>query len=213
VRRKDVQSSVRVQRARLYDLLALLTIALVVALDQWSKALVVTYLSPPDSGRTIPLLGDYLSLYYTRNSGAAFGLFANSIVLAALIAVAVAVVIALYLRGLNSGPLSYKLVFGLIIGGALGNLLDRLRHGGSVVDFVLFRIPQIGFRFAVFNLADASISVGVVLLLLLMLLGSFPRSGSEQSEAARKASDLVSSPSPLAERGSSRQRGEGDVRP
>ncbi|WP_376795643.1 signal peptidase II [Thermogemmatispora sp.] len=175
------------RRARLYDLLALLVIVLVVSLDQWTKELVVSYLSPPDSGRIVPLLGDYLSLYYTRNSGAAFGLFANSVVLAGLIAVAVAVVITLYLRGLNSGPLSYKLIFGLIMGGAVGNLIDRLRHGGYVVDFILFRIPQIGFRFAVFNLADAAISVGVVLLLLLMLVGALPHaSGAADLAAGQK---------------------------
>ncbi|MBX5458079.1 MAG: signal peptidase II [Thermogemmatispora sp.] len=178
------------RRARLYDLLALLVMVLIVALDQWTKALVVSYLSPPDSGRVVPLLGEYLSLYYTRNSGAAFGLFANSVVLAGLIAVAVAVVITLYLRGLNSGPLSYKLVFGLIIGGAVGNLIDRVRHGGYVVDFILFRIPQIGFRFAVFNLADSAITVGVILLLLLMVVGALPRtSGSGEQSPARGATE------------------------
>ncbi|RAQ94566.1 signal peptidase II [Thermogemmatispora tikiterensis] len=179
------------RRARLYDLLALLVMVLVVALDQWTKALVVSYLSPPDSGRVVPLLGEYLSLYYTRNSGAAFGLFANSVVLAGLIAVAVAVVITLYLRGLNSGPLSYKLVFGLIIGGAVGNLIDRVRHGGYVVDFILFRIPQIGFRFAVFNLADSAITVGVILLLLLMVTGALPRTSGSAEQSPRRGTTEV----------------------
>jgi len=76
---------------------------------------------------------------------------------------------------LNSGTLSYKLVFGMIIGGALGNLIDRVRHSGYVVDFIFFRIPQIGFRFALFNVADASISVGVFLLLVIILLGGLRR--------------------------------------
>jgi signal peptidase II len=88
------------------------------------------------------------------------------------------VVSYLYLRMLNSGPLAYKLVFGMIIGGALGNLIDRARHSGYVVDFIFFRIPQIGFRFALFNIADASISVGVFLLLLLILFGGLRRSGT-----------------------------------
>jgi len=76
---------------------------------------------------------------------------------------------------LNSGTLSYKLVFGMIIGGALGNLIDRVRHSGYVVDFIFFRVPQIGFRFALFNIADASISVGVFLLLVIILLGGLRR--------------------------------------
>ena len=163
------------RRARIYDALALLVVILVIAFDQWTKALVVENLGPPEIGPTIPLIGHYLTLHYIRNSVAAFGLLANNIALVGLIIVAVAVVSYLYLRMLNSGPLFQKLVFGLIIGGALGNLIDRARHSGYVVDFIFFRIPQIGFRFALFNIADASISVGVFLLLLIVLLGGLRR--------------------------------------
>lgn len=163
------------RRARIYDALALLVVILVIAFDQWTKALVVENLGPPEIGPTIPLIGRYLVLHYIRNSGAAFGLFANNIALVGLIVIAIAVVSYLYLRMLNSGTLFYKLVFGMIIGGALGNLIDRVRHSGYVVDFIFFRIPQIGFRFALFNIADASISVGVFLLLLIILLGGLSR--------------------------------------
>lgn len=160
-----------VRRARLYDALALLTAIVIVVLDQWTKTLVVEHLSPPDVGPPVQLIGDYLTLFYIRNSGAAFGLFANTIALALLIVVAIAIISYLYLRMLNSGPLRYKLIFGMIIGGAIGNLIDRAHHSGYVVDFIWFRIPQIGFHFAVFNIADASISVGVFLLFVSVLLG------------------------------------------
>ncbi len=160
-----------IQRARIYDLLALLTVIVVIALDQWTKALVVEHLSPPDSGRFVPVIGDYLTLYYIQNSGAAFGLLANNLALAALIVIAVGVISYFYLRMLNSGSLGYKLIFGMIIGGAAGNLIDRVRHSGYVVDFIFFRIPQIGFHFAIFNVADASISVGVFLLFVFVLFG------------------------------------------
>ncbi|MDQ2903737.1 MAG: signal peptidase II [Chloroflexota bacterium] len=170
-----------VKRARIYDALALLTVIIVIVLDQWTKSLVVQYLSPPDSGRLVPLIGDYLTLNYTRNNGAAFSLFANNIFLAVFIAIAIGVIVYLYLRMLSSGPLAYKLIFGLIIGGALGNLIDRARHGGYVVDFLFFRIPQIGFRFAIFNLADASISIGVFLLFLFIIFGSLHRPGKDSS--------------------------------
>lgn len=163
------------RRARLYDALALLTVMVVVGLDQWTKALVVQYLSPPVDGPTVPLIGPYLSLRYIQNRGAAFGIFANNVVLTVLIAAAIAVVAYLYIRMLNSGPLAYKLIFGMIIGGAVGNLVDRAIHGGYVVDFVWFRIPEIGYSFAIFNLADASISVGVFLLFVFLLFGGLRR--------------------------------------
>src|SRR5437764_14298221 len=149
-------------RARVYDALALLTAILVLVLDQWTKAWVVTNLSPPYFGPRISLIGDYLTLYYIRNNGAAFSLFANSIVLVLLIAVAIGVIAYLYLRNINTGSLWYKLIFGLIIGGALSNLIDRVRHGGYVVDFISYNIPQFNFHFAIFNFGDAAIYFVVV---------------------------------------------------
>ena len=159
------------KRARVYDALALLTVMLVLILDQWSKAWIVTNLYPPYFGPQISLIGDYLILYYIKNNGAAFSLFSNSIVLVLLILVAIGVITYLYLRMLNTGSLWYKLIFGLIIGGALGNLIDRARHNGYVVDFISFNIPQLNFHFAIFNLADAAISVGVILLFVTLLFG------------------------------------------
>lgn len=173
------------QRARIYDALALLTVIVVVTIDQWTKALVVENLSPPDSGRLVPVIGDYLTLYYIQNSGAAFGLFANNFALVALIAVAIGVISYFYLRMLNSGSLAYKLIFGMIIGGAAGNLIDRVRHSGYVVDFIYFRIPQIGFHFAIFNVADASISVGVFLLFVFVLFGGLRGSSEATSSETR----------------------------
>lgn len=170
-----------IRRARLYDALALLTAVCVIGLDQWTKSLVVAHLGPADVGPQVPILGQYLSLYYIRNQGAAFSMFTtNGPILFVLIAIAVAVIFYLYLRMLNSGSLLYKLVFGLIIGGAAGNLLDRFTHG-SVVDFIWFRIPQIHFSFAIFNLADSAITVGVVLLFVALLFtGGRARTGEKR---------------------------------
>lgn len=190
------------RRARLYDVAALLTALLVIGLDQWTKSLVVARLSPPDFGPQIPILGQYLVLYYIRNQGAAFSMFnTNGPILFVLIAVAVVVILYLYLRMINSGSLLYKLVFGLIIGGATGNLLDRFTHG-SVVDFLWFRIPQIHFSFAIFNLADSAITVGVVLLFVALLFaGSRVRTAEKPEprpadEGADGISDRAIVPSP-----------------
>lgn len=165
------------KRARLYDVFALITVVIIVTLDQWTKSLVVHNLSIGNEV-PFPLVGTYLVLAYTQNNGAAFSIFQGSLILVLLIAIAIIVVASLYLRMLNSGSLPLKLVFGLIIGGAFGNLIDRLLHGGYVVDFVSFRIPQIGYKFAIFNIADACISVGVFLLLAIVLLGGWDRKSS-----------------------------------
>lgn len=170
------------RRARIYDAFALLVALVVVSLDQWTKALVVAHLSPPETKPPIPLIGKYLVVYYIQNRGAAFGLFKNSALLIVLILIAVCVIAYLYFRMLNSGPLIYKLVFGLIIGGAAGNLIDRVSHSGYVVDFISFRIPEINYYFAIFNIADACISVGVFLLFVLILFGGLPRREQRQEQ-------------------------------
>jgi signal peptidase II len=172
-------------RARIYDAVALFIAVLVIVVDQWTKSLVVAHMSPPGSGNTFPLIGRYLVLDYIQNSGAAFGVFANQAVLVVFIAVAICVVAYLYIRILNSGPLIYKIVFGMIIGGALGNLIDRLHNGGVVTDFISFRIPEINYYFAVFNVADACISIGVVLLFVLVLFSGFRRDTKEDETSAQ----------------------------
>jgi len=179
---------VKHRRARVYDALAFLTAILVLILDQWTKAWVVTSLSPSFIGPRISLIGNYLTLYYIRNNGAAFSLFANSTVLVLLIAVAIGVIAYLYLRNINTGSVWYKLIFGLIIGGALSNLIDRVRHGGYVVDFISFNVPQFNFHFAIFNLADAAISVGVVLLFVTLLFGSVlkPEEASKKTQTIQE---------------------------
>ena len=176
------------RRARVYDALALLTAILVLVLYQWTKTWVVTNLSLSFSGPS--LIGDYLTLYYIKNNGAAFSLFANSIVLVLLIILAIGVIAYLYIRNINTGSLWYKLIFGLIIGGALSNLIDRVRHGGYVVDFISFNIPQFNFHFAIFNLADAAISVGVILLFVTLLFGSVLK----PEEAAKKVQSVQKTP-------------------
>lgn len=167
------------KKARLYDAFALVAALAVIALDQWTKFLVVENLSPPESKPDISLLGPYLVIRYIQNNGAAFSFFANSAILVVLILAAIAVVSYLYARMINSGPAIYKIILGMIVGGAAGNLIDRARHGGYVVDFLFFRIPEINFNFAIFNLADAFISVSVVLLFLLVLFGGWHQGDKE----------------------------------
>ena len=169
------------KRARFYDAFALLTVFIIVLLDQWTKHLVVENLSL-EKIVPFPIFGHNLVFDYTQNSGAAFSMLKGNALLALFIIVAVGIVGYFYSRIWNSGPLSYKLVFAMIIGGALGNLFDRFTHGGYVVDFISFRIPEIGFYFAIFNVADASICMGVFLLFLLVLFDSVSRTNAVAQE-------------------------------
>lgn len=143
---------------RAFSFLVLLGVAiLVLALDQLTKAWVSTSL--PEGGWWSPLpgLSRVFRITHITNSGAAFGIFPNQGNFFILIAVVVALAIVLYYRHLPAGEWLIRLSLGLQLGGAIGNLLDRLRYG-YVVDFI-----DIGF-WPIFNLADASIVTGVAIL-------------------------------------------------
>ena len=157
-----------VNRIHIQDALALLVTTAVIVIDQVTKSSVVTYLSPPKS-RSVSLLGQYLVLYYVQNNGAAFSLLTHTAALVVLIVVALVAIGCIYLRTVYAGPWYYKVFFGLIIGGAVGNVIDRIHNRGYVVDFIAFRIPQVHFHFAIFNIADACISTGVILFLMFLL--------------------------------------------
>jgi signal peptidase II len=136
-------------------------------LDQGAKWLVAGSLR---AGEIRPVLPGLFNLTYLHNRGAAFGLFADSdspAVRALLISFSVAaLVLVLYLlwRGVNSRWTAWGL--GLILGGALGNLLDRVRSG-SVVDFLDFHLG--GYHWPAFNLADSAVVIGALLLMVEVL--------------------------------------------
>lgn len=160
--------------ARRNDVVMVATGGLLIALDQLVKHWITQYFTTGGRlGTSIPLVGNYLELIYVQNRGVAFSLLEGRESLYVLIAVAVGVVVWLYWHSRDSGSLLLKVTFGLIIGGAVGNLIDRLRLG-YVVDFIHFQIPAIGFSFAVFNVADSGISVGVTLLVILLLFTHTP---------------------------------------
>ncbi|HHY38265.1 MAG TPA: signal peptidase II [Clostridia bacterium] len=131
-------------------------------LDQISKVMIGTWMYP---GESRPLIPGLLYLTYVKNTGGVFGVFPRStwvfIVSSLVLLGAFFVAISMarnspYARFLFSGKLS-NLGVGAVVGGALGNLVDRLRFG-AVVDFLDFRV------WPVFNLADIGIVVGVVAL-------------------------------------------------
>lgn len=139
---------------------SLLIGALVLVLDQLTKAWILSWLAVGDS---VEVLGDFFRLSHTRNTGVAFGLMRDQPFvpyLTALVALGLVVLFAWRLR-VHSWPV--RIVFGMILGGAIGNLIDRQIHG-SVTDFLDFGIGAL--RWPAFNIADASIVCGVLFLAL-----------------------------------------------
>lgn len=135
------------------------TVAVAVfALDQATKSWVTQYVNS-HGGEPIKVLGGKVLIDLTHNTGAAFGILAGGSVLFVAIAVAVVAAIVLSYHRVAEGPVILRVALGLILGGALGNLLDRIRLG-YVVDFVDLR------WWPVFNLADSCIVIGAVLLVL-----------------------------------------------
>ena len=130
--------------------------AVVLFLDRWTKYLVVENLS---LGHSLPLIKDFLHLTYIQNPGAAFGLLANKTWLFMLITILILSVIIYLQYTLGKNNLWLSLAFSLITGGAIGNFMDRWQTG-LVVDFIDFR----GIWSYIFNVADAAIVIGMVLL-------------------------------------------------
>lgn len=133
-----------------------------VVLDQITKRIVLSSLGPAGAWAPVPALERWFSFTLVTNSGAAFGLFPGLGYVFMVVAIVVVVAIAVYYWHMPKGQLLVNVSLGLQLGGAIGNLLDRVRYG-YVIDFIDFKI------WPVFNLADTSIVIGVGLLALALL--------------------------------------------
>jgi len=133
----------------------------VVALDQWTKWLVRTNIPFQQSWLPdfLTWLSPYARIVHWSNSGAAFGSFQNGNSVFTVLAIIVIGAILYYYPHVEAGDWTLRLAMGLQLGGAAGNLIDRLM-AGKVTDFI-----SVG-NFAVFNVADSAISVGVAVLVL-----------------------------------------------
>jgi signal peptidase II len=139
--------------------------ALIVVLDQATKALVRAHLPLHESVSVIP---GFFDLTHVRNTGAAFGMLNNvefvyKPLVMVLVAIAALGAVATYAVTLPPGQKVARFGLALILGGAVGNLIDRAMTG-FVVDFV--DVYWRGVHFWAFNVADSAITVGVVLMLL-----------------------------------------------
>ncbi|MBI5188772.1 MAG: signal peptidase II [Nitrospirae bacterium] len=138
----------------------LLTIFLIIVIDQATKYLVSRYLNPFDAIEIF----SFLHLVSIRNTGAAFGMFKGLGNIFFITVSAIAIIFVIWLIAKDSkGYFSLS----LILGGATGNLIDRILLG-HVVDFIDFSIGR--FHWPAFNVADAALTVGIMTIFLTPLL-------------------------------------------
>ncbi|RJQ81950.1 MAG: signal peptidase II [Desulfobacteraceae bacterium] len=146
---------------------------LVVLLDQFSKLLVLHYMPLHHSIHVIP---GFFSLTHVHNPGGAFGFMAQNssplrhwlFLTAAFFALAM--ILYFYHQTPRSRPL-FGAALGLIFGGAVGNLIDRLRHG-EVVDFLDLYIGYL--HWPTFNIADSAVTIGVIIFIMHILFKKSP---------------------------------------
>jgi len=149
--------------------------ATVVIVDQVAKAWLVANVSP---GEVMTVLGDWVRLIFSQNNGALFGLFRDNAILFGLISLGVIGLIVAY-HGRSGRSLYMSIALGLLLGGAVGNLVDRLRLG-YVVDFIDIGIGD--WRFYTFNLADSAITCSILLLIAAALFPVLTRLGERASD-------------------------------
>jgi signal peptidase II len=159
-------------------------LALSLGLDQWTKALARTYLRPLGPWNPKVVIDGFFNLRYSENPGVAFGMLqqmpGGKFVLTALAVVAIALVV-MYLRRTDADAARLHVALGLVGGGALGNVVDRIKYG-RVTDFIVWHVKT--HEWPTFNVADAALCVGVGLMMLDMIVArpsSTPPASSQPS--------------------------------
>lgn len=150
----------------------------IIAADQITKALIVHYV--PENTVLCSLFGDFLRIVHVRNTAVAFSLGTNfavplKIVLFIIVPIVVVVLVCVFIARDRDELTSFqRWLLAAFVGGGVGNLIDRIFRGMSVVDFI--STNNYGWfgmeRFPTYNVADASITVSVILLMLTILFSS-----------------------------------------
>jgi len=145
-------------------MITILTIVLLVLLDQGTKYLVVKNMELYES---FSIIEGFLSLTSHRNKGAAWGILQDQMMFFYIITIIVVIAIVYYMQVHAKGDPMLAIGLGLVLGGAIGNFIDRLLHQ-QVVDFIDVMI--FNYDFPIFNIADSALTVGVIFILIMTLL-------------------------------------------
>lgn len=164
-----------------------LIIAFLIIADQLSKGAIQTSLY---YGQTIPVIKDFFSIAYVKNTGAAFGMGAGGpewfrqIFFLALPVIFCGWIFYLLIKTLK-GPFYVSLAYALILAGATGNLIDRFSLG-YVVDFLMFYWKDESNHFPAFNVADSCITVAAFLLIIDFLVQLKAKKAQDASNSLPK---------------------------
>jgi signal peptidase II len=164
-------------------------------------------------GASRPLLGDFFRLTFIENPGMAFGIDLGGKLFFSIVSFIATLGILFYLYRVRTERLGFRVALALILGGAAGNLIDRAFYGllygegplfyGKVVDFLdveFFNLSLFGYhlsRWPVFNIADASVTVGVLLLLVFSRLQEEPAPQESGAPSATVAAEETAPPDTL----------------
>lgn len=161
-------------------ILCVVIAAAAVFLDQITKFLVVQNIS---EGASVEGIRGVFRLTYIENKGAAFGILSEHRWVFMILSVIAIAAILFYLWREKPESILARLALGMILGGGIGNMIDRVLRG-AVIDFVdveLIRFPYI------FNVADAFVCVGCVLLILYLILSEVQSKKKKQADDAKDA--------------------------
>jgi len=142
----------------------LLSALVILAVDQLTKALVVANLAV---GERIGVVGEVVQVWHAQNAGAAFSLFQGGTLIFVVVSILSVGMVAYFHRALLDRGRWLHVVLGMVLGGTLGNLADRARQG-YVTDWVSVGIGDL--RWPTFNVADASLVVGICVLVAYLAL-------------------------------------------
>jgi len=136
--------------------------AFVVILDQWTKWLIVKNM---EFGERITVWDPWFGILSHRNRGAAWGMLEGQMWLFSIVTIGVICAILYFYHKEAKGKPVFQVGLMLLLGGAIGNFIDRIFRA-EVVDFVNVLIPVINYDFPIFNIADAALTMAVVILMV-----------------------------------------------
>lgn len=142
-------------------MLEIIIIVFTILLDQLTKYLAINYIQPIES---VTVLENVFSITFVKNTGAAFGILQNYRWLFIILTIIISIAIIFYLFFYSRNNIILKICLSMILGGAIGNLIDRIRFG-YVVDMFHFTLID----YPVFNIADTAVVLGTILLTYYLL--------------------------------------------
>ena len=134
----------------------------VIILDQWTKWLIVKNM---EFGERIAVWDPWFGILSHRNRGAAWGMLEGQMWLFSIVTIGVIIAIIYFYHKEAKGKPIFQVGLMLLLGGAIGNFIDRIFRG-EVVDFADVLIPIINYDFPIFTIADAALTIAVVVLMI-----------------------------------------------